>query len=160
MSKSINGDQMAVLADLATLPNPVWPILAITGGFLIIFPVLWCLIVWIMSYVGGWQRLARRYAAGVRPVVGEQRSGFAGMAGVVTYRSVLTLHLNREGFFVEVMPLFRIGHPRLFIPWSEISAREPYWVLFWKAERLTIGRPPAATLTLPKDLLARYPISG
>ena len=158
MSPSIHGYPIAIVADLAALPSPIWPILAVVGGFFVAFPVLWCLIVWLLSFVGGWRRLARHYLAGDRPVAGEPRSGFTGMVGVASYRSVLTLHLNREGFFVEVMPLFRIGHPRLYIPWSGISAREPCWVRLWKAERLTIGQPAVATLTLPRHLLEGYPI--
>ena len=139
-----------------TTPAPEWLIFAIIGGFLIVFPIFWCFVVWLLSQVGGWQRLARRYAAGDRSVTGERHSGVNGMVGIANYRRILTLHFNAEGFFIEVMPLFKIGHPRLFIPWSEISTRLPCRVFWWKAERLGIGQPVLNTITLPAKLLGRY----
>lgn len=133
--------------------SPAWLPFAIIGGFLIVFPLFWCAVVWFLSEVGGWRQLGRRYAAGDRPITGERFSGVVGMVGGVSYRYVLTLHVNTEGFFIEVMPLFKVGHPRLFIPWSEISERIPFRVLWWKGERLRIGQPVITTITLPANLL-------
>lgn len=132
---------------------PVWLPFAIIGGFLIIFPLFWCGVVWLISRIGGWHRLARRYAAGDRLVTGTSTRLFGAMVGCASYRGCLTLHFNAEGFFMEVMPLFKIGHPRLFIPWSEISTRTPVSLLWWKAERVSIGRPVVSTVTLPAGLL-------
>lgn len=126
-----------------------WVIFVIIGGFLGGFPLLWCFVVWMLSHLGGWQRLTRYYAASDRAVMGERCGGVQGMVGGVSYRSTLTLHLSAEGFFMEVMPLFKVGHPRLFIPWTEISARTPRAVLWWKTERLSIGQPVVGTITLP-----------
>lgn len=137
-------------------PAPDWLIFAIIGGFLIVFPLFWCFVVWLISHVGGWQRLARHYAAGDRPVTGQRCSGVQGMVGWASYRGTLTLHFNAEGFFMEVMPLFKIGHRRLFIPWSEISARSPHRVFWWKTERLSIGQPAVNTITLPAALLEQH----
>ncbi len=134
--------------------NPLWLTLWIIGGFVIVFPVLWCLIVWFLSHLGGWQRLARSYAAGSRPVTGERRSGVWGMVGWVSYRFVLTLHFTAEGFFIEVMPLFRIGHPRLFIPWTAISARSSSRLLWFRTETLKVGRPLIGSITLPAKVAA------
>ena len=139
----------------STSPAPGWLALAIIGAFLVFFPLLWCSIVWLLSHAGGWSRLAQRHAAGDRFVTGERRGGITGRVGVVNYRNVLTVHLTADGFFLEVMPLFRIAHPRLFIPWSEVCARTPLTVLWWKAERLSIGNPLVATITLPAELLAQ-----
>jgi hypothetical protein len=141
-------------------PAPEWLIYAIIGGFLVVFPLLWCFVVWLLSQIGGWKHLARRYAAGNRRVTGERCSGIQGMVGSVSYRFILTLHFNAGGFFIEVMPLFKIGHPRLFIPWSAVSARNPCRVFWWKAERLSIGQPVIATITLPAGLLARHQARG
>jgi hypothetical protein len=68
---------------------------------------------------------------------------------------VLTVHLNAEGFFIEPFVLFRIAHPRLFIPWRDITARAPFRVLWWDAERLTIGQPKVGTITLPVNVLSK-----
>ena len=141
-------------------PAPEWLIFAIIGGFLVVFPIFWCAVVRFLSEVGGWQRLSRRYAAGDRPVTGERCRGVVGMVGWVSYRSVLTLHFNADGFFIEVMPLFKIGHPRLFIPWSEIGERKLIRALWWKGERLSIGHPAISTITLPAALLAQHQPPG
>lgn len=87
---------------------------------------------------------------------GTNHSSVTGMVGGVSYRNVLKLHFNADGFFLDVMPLFRVGHPCLFVPWSEISARTSRQVFWWKAETLSIGHPACATLTLPADLLAQH----
>ncbi|MDZ4405430.1 hypothetical protein [Prosthecobacter sp.] len=137
-------------------PAPDWLIFAIVGGFLVVFPLFWCLVVWILSRVSGWHRLAARHASASRPVTGARHDGVTGMVGGVSHRGTLTLHFDTEGFFLEVMPLFRIGHPRLFIPWSEITGRRPFAVLWWKAMRLSVGQPIIATITLPTALVEKH----
>lgn len=139
----------------AAAPDSVWLVISIIGGFIIVFPAFWCFVVWLLSQVGGWSRLALRFSASqrLRQPAGTRHSGLTGMVGVVSYRNVLTLHVDRDGFFLEVMALFRIGHPRLFIPWSEITGRKPRQVLWWKAETLSIGSPVIATITLPAGLI-------
>lgn len=135
--------------------DPAWLVGAIIGGFLIIFPAFWCFIVWLLSRIGGWHRLAQRYPASRLSdlAISRRHRGLTGMVGVVRYRNILALDLTTDGFFLGVMPLFRIGHPRLFIPWHEITARKPRQVLWWKAETLSIGQPLIATITLPADLI-------
>lgn len=96
------------LGALVVETNPAWLVPAIIAGFAIGFPLFWYAVVWFLSLAGGWQRLARDYAAGSRSVFG--------MVGWVSYRFVLTVHVAGDGIFIAVMPLFRIGHPPLFIP--------------------------------------------
>lgn len=150
-------DSMGIRANpeplMNSAPVPAWLPIAIVGGFLVIFPTFWCFVVWLLSQIGGWSRLAQRYSAEGRLITGTRHSGLTGMVGVVSYRGVLTLHVDRDGFFLEVMWLFRIAHPRLFVPWTEITGRKPRQVLWWKAETLSIGNPVIATITLPADLI-------
>ncbi len=138
-----------------TVPQEMaWPLaLAIVGGFLVVFPLFWCGVVWLLSRMGGWHHLATRYAAGNRPVAGACHGGVTGMVGGVSYRGVLTVHFVPEGFFLEVMVLFRIGHPRLFIPWAAVSGRQARRVLWWNAVSLSVGQPVISTVTLPAKLL-------
>jgi hypothetical protein len=141
----------------ATTSEPDWLLLLIiVGGFGIIFPLFWCFIVWILSRASGWHRLALRYPGANRPMTGARHAGVTGMVGVVSYRHVLTLHFESDGFFLEVMPLFRIGQPRVFIPWSEIAERKPFAMRWWNAIRLTVGHPEVATIRLPADLVEKY----
>ncbi|MCB1210802.1 MAG: hypothetical protein KDK97_15880 [Verrucomicrobiales bacterium] len=143
--------------DNSTSSEPGWLIFAIIGGFFVVFPLFWCGVVFLLSVLGGWGRLAKLYAAGDRAVSGELHSGVTGKVGGISYRNVLTLHVGHQGFFIEVMPLFRIGHPRLYIPWSEVSARTPVQVLWWKAEKLTLGRPAVGSITLPENVRPTAP---
>ncbi len=134
-----------------------WLIPAIIGGFLVVFPIFWCLIVMFLAHAGGWQKLARTYAAGSRPLAGTSHAAITGMVGWVSYRFVLDIHVAEEGLFLDVMPLFRMGHPRLFIPWEAVSARRKAFNLFWKTEALSIGTPVIAVITVPQGLLPAVP---
>lgn len=140
----------------AAAPAPEWLVFAIVGGFLIIFPLFWCFVVWMLSRISGWHRLAARHASGSRLVTGTRHCGVTGMVGAVGHRGTLTLHFDSEGFFIEVMPLFKVGHPRLFIPWTEISGRKDRTVLWWKSVSLSIGQPQITTITLPAALLEQH----
>ena len=131
--------------------------LCIVGGFLIIFPMFWCFVLWILSRAGGWHQLATRYGSGDLPVTGDRHAGVTGMVGGVSYRSVLIVNVTSEGFFLNVMALFRFGHPRLFIPWSDIRERKPFTVLWWNAMKLSIGNPVIATIRLPANLVSSPP---
>lgn len=135
-------------AAAATNDLPVWAAFAIIGGFLIIFPLFWCLVVLLISYVGDWHRLASTFAAGDRPLSGTPHHRVFGVVGLARYKFALTVHLAKDGFFVETSPLFRIGHPRLFIPWSAVSERSPRRFFRWETIVLTIGQPRIGTIAL------------
>ena len=132
--------------------SPVILALAILGLFAAVFPALWCLVLWFLSWLGGWQRLASQFLAADRPVTGRRKAWLYGKVGLVSYRRVLILHVAGDGFFLEVMALFRPGHPRLFVPWQAIRKRTRTQFLLWRAERIEIGHPPVA-VTLPDGAL-------
>ena len=77
-------------------PAPAWLPFAIIAAFLVVFPLMWCLVTGLLSVMGGWQRLAQTFAAGNRPVTGQARHGLNGMVGWVSYRFVLTVHVAPE----------------------------------------------------------------
>lgn len=145
------------MENLPAAPDPNWPLtFAIIGGFLVVFPLIWCSVLWFLSRASGWHRLAAHYASGSRPLSGVRHAGLTGMVGGVSYRSILTIHCDSDGFFVEVMPLFRIGQPRLFIPWADVTARRPFAVLWWRAVALSVGQPVIGTISLPADLVGKH----
>lgn len=136
---------------------PDWMLtLAIIGGFFIVFPLLWTFVVFILSRASGWHRLSQRYSSGARLVSGARHAGVTGMVGGVSYRGILTLHFDTDGFFMEPMVLFKIGQPRLFIPWADISERSTRSILWWRAAKLAIGQPVVATVSIPADLVEKY----
>jgi hypothetical protein len=70
------------------------------------------------SWVGGWHALARCYRS-LPPFSGRRFWTQAGMRCGVSYS--VRLASNTEGLFLSVMPVFRIGNPPLFMPWSQIT---------------------------------------
>jgi hypothetical protein len=131
------------------------------------FPVIfiggWIGISLLLSWVGGWQELALRYRA-TESIKGERFwMKSAGMRWGVSYSSCLNFGVDSVGLFLSVVPLFRVGHPTLFIPWSDISLRrEKLWLLL-DVVRLSFRQVPGASLLLrPKvatQILAHGPVS-
>lgn len=136
-----------ILAEAVEDP-PVWVIVLIPIAFAIVFPTFWCFVFWILSHVGGWQKLATRYRTRETPA-GKTFSGLQAMVGFVSYRGALECTTNDEGFFLRPSVLFRFGHPLLFIPWSDCEFVRRSDLLWIKWVKLRVGEPKAGTLTLP-----------
>ena len=86
-----------------------------------LFIAIWIAATWLVSALGGWRALAERYRSDL-PFTGQtwrMRSGR--MGGVVRYNGLLTVGVNQAGLHLAVMPLFRPGHPPLFIPWPDVT---------------------------------------
>jgi hypothetical protein len=95
--------------------------------FAVIFPIyflcLWFLVALVVSFVGGWFSLARLYRTRV-PFNGSKWRGQSGQMRCLTnYNRVLTLGTSQEGLYLASMFLFRLMHPPLLIPRSEIKVR-------------------------------------
>lgn len=137
-----------ILGASTELPAPVWLPFAILAGFALIFPLFWCFVVLLISRIGSWHTLSKIYPAGTRAPKGEKHEGVVGRVGAANYKFVLTVTIAPDGFFLEVMALFRPGHPPLFIPWSAVTHREVLRVLRWDMISLRIGSPKVATIAL------------
>lgn len=93
---------------------------------------IWCLVSVILAHVGGWQELATVYRAGSSFEGKRIGSQSASMRGGTGYRNVLTVGLNTSGVRLAVFFPFRLAHPPLFIPWSEITAESKrQWLRDW-----------------------------
>jgi hypothetical protein len=117
-------------------------------GFLVIFAVFWCFVCFVLAVIGGWSSLAAYFRTTEVP----QGKAFymqSGKVGVVNYSSCLTIRAAADGLYLAVFPLFRAGHPPLFIPWSEIATFRQKKILFWRFAEVTIGIPQIAKLQLP-----------
>jgi hypothetical protein len=106
--------------------------LADPGLFLPFFVIMWVGITAVLSVVGGWGELGRRFPATTRPD-GETFSFVSGAlnAGMlpVGYGNCLFVTVGSAGVRLSVLFLFRILHPPLLIPWTAIEAvtRERHW---------------------------------
>jgi hypothetical protein len=101
---------------------------------------LWMVIMVLLSEVGGWRVLARRYPA----VEGAPRDAVRTfrMASIDLRRGALPLPVNYgncakiaitpAGLHLGVMVFFRFRHPPLLIPWTEIGRLQPGRLVFWR----------------------------
>ena len=88
--------------------------------FIPLFIIFWCFVSFILSIFSGWISLAKYYKIDINTE--KQTWHFvSGRIGFVNYRNCLILGSNTEGLYIRVLPIFRFGHPKLFIPWKEIS---------------------------------------
>lgn len=130
----------------APLPSlVVWsPVLFVAG---------WCAISFLLSAIGGWRRLAARFPARNEPS-GELLFMRSGSVGMASYRGCLIINRNVAGFRLSVLFPFRLGHPPLFIPWSEVHRASRRRVLWSDTVSFEVGTPPITSLELPGAVFA------
>jgi hypothetical protein len=113
--------------------------ITIMGGVFILFPLLWIFVCYVLSWSGGWRKLAKRFRA--TELKGEPHYlegaivGRIGLFGGASYRGCLTIRIHPEGLGLSVWFIFRAGHPPLFIPWKElrfIGEEKFFWFRFSK----------------------------
>lgn len=126
---------------------PVWLPVVIPLVFLLVFPLMWCGVLWINSQIGGWSRLAKRYRSSEEPN-GKTFHSVQGQVGIVSYRAALECTANEEGLFIRPWALFRFAHPLLFIPWSEMHGVTRTSLLWIRVVRADVGQPRVAVLRL------------
>jgi hypothetical protein len=129
---------------------------------LIIFPIfftaLWVGITLIMSFVGGWGRVGKQYAATEAPPAGRVLKHVTGMFGVARYKHVLTVITTDTGLYIENRKVFRPGHPPLFIPFTAIFNARKQTLFFWEFIAFEIGDPPLAGVRLPSKVFEGTPV--
>jgi hypothetical protein len=97
-------------------------------GIAIFFVAFWCLICFLISILGGWHLLSGRFCAQTAPY-GETKSAGPLFYGVkmrfrVNYGNVIRLTATEDALYISILFFFRIGHPPLRIPWTEIKMAE------------------------------------
>jgi hypothetical protein len=118
-----------------------------------LFLVGWAGVSYLLSKFGGWSRLAEYYRF-ESDFAGERwKHQSASMRLGVNYNNVLTIGVSSTGVLLEVLFLFRVGHPPLFIPWSDIrkdgDASKPF------GQWLVISRAPTVPLKIRNTLIER-----
>lgn len=122
------------------------------GGPLFIgfFIGMWLGISILLSYVSGWKELAKYYVYAGQTVPKMKLIHSASMRNV-SYRSVLSLGGNAEGLCLEIMFLFAVSSPKLFIPWTDMTiARNENWLD--AALEMRFIKVPGIDLRIPGEL--------
>ncbi len=133
------------------MPLPLLVVLAVIG-FTVLFTGIWCFVCFVLAHVGGWSALAARYRA-TTPPDGIRHSMVRGAVGAVEYNGALNVSVGAAGLHLSVFRLLKLAHPDLFIPWEAVTAREDRKLFLGENVRLSIGRPPLTTITLPKKTI-------
>ena len=112
------------------------------------FIVMWVMVLYVLAYIGGWSRLAQYYQAPSK--FGGKTWGFkSGRMGITNYSGCLTIGANDYGLYLAVFPLFRVGHPPLFIPWYDITTSKSRR-FFISYLDFTFARSPSITFSVPE----------
>jgi hypothetical protein len=108
-------------------------------NFSLYFLSVWIFVTYVISRIDGWHLLAQRFRTEAEFTGPIYRWFNAAMRWGIRYNSALKVGTNVEGLYIAPLILFRMGHPPLFIPWSEISVgSSPWYDLF--SITLTLGR--------------------
>ena len=126
--------------------------------FLALIPLVWCFLSWLMAKLSGWSRLARDFSMKVDSLgVCESAWLRSGRMGVIQYHSVLTFRIYKSGLGISVAFPLRLGHPPLFVPWSELHHVTDEGVLYSHRIKASIGHPTIVRMTLPGWVKYRLP---
>jgi hypothetical protein len=96
--------------------------LTVVGG-LVFFLLVWCLVLLLIAWLGGWRRLSKRFGQG-RLFYGDIIRFACGQVGLSNYSGVLKVGASDTGLYLVPIGLFRPFHPPLLIPWTEMEAVE------------------------------------
>jgi hypothetical protein len=126
-------------------PNPLY--------FLIAFPLLWCAVTMILSFLSGWFGLMERYPDRDEiPVV--TLANQSGSLGLVSMRGILKLSVCPSGLRIGIMRIFGPFCRDFLVPWSEIKVARNDRV-FWKVAKLSFGQPSNGNLKVFAEVADR-----
>jgi len=90
-------------------------------GFPILFIGIWSGVCYLLATVGGWQKLATKYETEKTTVIEQKFTDENGRFGFTNYKFTLTVGFSPAGLYIANNPFFRIGHPPLLIPWTNVK---------------------------------------
>ena len=121
------------------------------NNFYVVFPVLWIAISIFLSRISGWHNLAQKYPR-IDFVSGEKwRFRSAKLRYSVGYNNCVNFVANREGLGISIFFIFRVGHPPLFIRWTDIAISQDKKFMR-NVIRFTVGRDFPIPLLVHKNL--------
>lgn len=130
----------------------------------LLFPVffvgLWCGVCFMLSKIGGWGRLAGKFAAKKAPE-GKILCGQSGQfSGFINYNRCLTIIISTEGLYLKVWPIFGLGHKPILIPWDEIRNVRRSRFLWMRSASFDAGNPTIACISLSERIFELFPETG
>jgi hypothetical protein len=125
------------------------------SAYILFFIILWICICKLISATGGWRKLARDYRA--NSLFDGQKLWLksATMRRWTNYNNCVNIGVNKYGLYLSVLPIFRIGHPPLFIPWMDISTEAATRRLLPDVVNFSFAKQPEVPVILSKKLAAK-----
>ena len=118
---------------------------------------IWAVISFAVS--GAWRSLARSYPDDRRPIREVFRFKSAQFRSWASYNNCVNFSADQQGIRLSVVFLFRVGHPPISIPWSDVlfkpaSATPPNRAV------LTFRKNPDVPVTVNRPLAERLLAAG
>jgi hypothetical protein len=115
----------------------------------------WCLMLWTLSRISGWQQLASRYATHRLPA-GRRFAWQSARLGWLGYNNCMSMHASVDGLFIQPWAVFRLAHPPLLIPWTELrnGRKRRSFGIDWMDFQLQ--NPPGFKLALPARVVQQH----
>jgi hypothetical protein len=124
-------------------------------AYILFFILLWVGICKIISAAGGWRILAGDYQA-ISSFDGRKLwFKSVGMRSWTNYSNCITVGANKYGLYLSVLPIFRIGHPPLFFPWTDISTETVNRRLLPDMVKFRFTKQPEVPVIISKRLAAK-----
>lgn len=95
----------------------------------LLFIVGWVASLQLLSTLGGWRHLGKKYSAQER-FTGEKWHMQSLSLGWVNYSGCITLGASPSHMYMAVIAVFKVAHPDLLVPWDEIEGRETKGIIF------------------------------
>ena len=113
-------------------------IILIIAAFAAGFPALWVAVVFLISRLGGWYRLAGRFPA--RRAAGGKKFGWSSVRLSLfgNYSMSVNVTVSSDGIHMQPVILFRSGHAPVFIPAEEIVSCTPLRFAMFSSIRLKV----------------------
>lgn len=107
--------------------------------FFVFFAAMWVSVLYLIAMVSGWYELSKRFRFKGKFYGESLPFRSARMRFYVHFGNSLTVGADQSGLYLAVFPIFRIGHPHLLIPWSEVVVISGETGLIFKKRELRLG---------------------
>lgn len=121
--------------------------------FPVLFPVLWCFILFVLSRISGWSRVSKIFAYDGKIDGKYMRFQSARISGV-RFGSSLEVGVNEVGLLIVPFLPFRPFHKRLLIPWNYLKA-EKFKKFLFTGYKLTLEEDDKFSITINGRLFSR-----
>ena len=123
--------------------------------YILFFIIIWAGVCKLISAVGGWKILSGDYRANSVFDGKKMWLKSVGMRRWTNYNNCITVGADKYGLYLSVFPIFRVGHPPLFFPWTDISTEAGSRRFFGDFVKFTFTRQPDVPVIFSKKIAAK-----